>query len=121
MVEFAVIVKAVIFLVLLALGGYFFVLFRRRNWFLTAEHKDKGPDTLQVVRQLPIGGRSSLAIIRCNQQKFLIGVSPSGITAIGELQATPTDSASFGKIGAINTSYVVNTPPGESAGKSETE
>ncbi|MDR1366981.1 MAG: flagellar biosynthetic protein FliO [Puniceicoccales bacterium] len=82
------IVKSVIFLVLLALGGHFFLLFRRKHWFVVAKDpQDLNADSLQIVNRLPIGSRQYLVVVRCNQQKFLIGVSPSVVTSIGEIRS----------------------------------
>lgn len=80
------VVKVIIFLVLLALGGYFFVLFRKKSWFM-APKETATNDTLQIVSRLALGGRCCLAVVRCNGQKFLVGITSSSITAIGELQS----------------------------------
>ena len=84
------VIKSVIFLVLLALGGYFFVIFRKKNWFFSNSGvplDDK--DTLQVTQRISVGGRGFLAVVRCGCQRFLVGVTPSGISRIGEL--TPVE------------------------------
>lgn len=81
------IVRVVIFLVLLALGGYFFVLFRKKSWFMAPKEAATN-DTLQIVSRLALGGRCCLAVVRCNGQKFLVGITSSSITAIGELRDT---------------------------------
>jgi flagellar biogenesis protein FliO len=80
------VVKSIIFLILLALGGYFFVIFRRRNWFMAPKNsKDVDTNALQIINRLSIGGRHWLAVIRYSDQKFLIGISPTAITTIGEI------------------------------------
>lgn len=87
------VVKIVIFLVLFALGGYFFVIFRRRNWFVPGHDTKDGRSELQITQRMGIGGRGFLAVVQCDRQRFLIGVTPSGIFRIGELsgesQETP--------------------------------
>jgi flagellar biogenesis protein FliO len=83
------IVKSLIFLILLALGGYFFVFFRRKHWFVMPKNAPgMATDSLQIINRLPVGGRQCLVVVRCNQQKFLVGISPSAITAIGEIRAS---------------------------------
>ncbi|MDR0418360.1 MAG: flagellar biosynthetic protein FliO [Puniceicoccales bacterium] len=82
------IVKSVIFLILLALGGYFFLFFRKKHWFVVAkDSQNLSADSVQVISRLPIGSRQYLAVVRCNQQKFLIGVSSSVVTSIGEIRS----------------------------------
>ena len=41
--------------------------------------------TLRVTQRMGIGGRGFLAVVQCDRQRFLIGVTPAGITRIGEL------------------------------------
>ena len=84
------VVKIVIFLVLFALGGYFFVIFRRRNWFVPG-HEDSR-DSLKITQRMGIGGRGFLAVVQCDRQRFLIGVTPSGIFRIGELSDESRDT-----------------------------
>jgi flagellar biogenesis protein FliO len=81
-------IKSVIFITLLALGGYFFVLFRRKGWFFQSMigGNRSSPDQLCVTERLSVGGRHYIAVIRCNGQKFLVGVSPTSITSLGELR-----------------------------------
>jgi flagellar biogenesis protein FliO len=81
--------KSVIFIVLLALGGYFFVLFRRKGWFFPQRVGSDGanPHGLRVMERLSIGGRHYIAVVRCKGQEFLIGVSPASITSLGELRS----------------------------------
>jgi flagellar biogenesis protein FliO len=82
------IVKSVVFIILLALGGYFFVLFRRKGWFFpqVANGDHSNPDHLCVIERLSVGGRHYIAVIQCNGQKFLVGVSPTSITSLGVLR-----------------------------------
>ncbi|MDR3317292.1 MAG: flagellar biosynthetic protein FliO [Puniceicoccales bacterium] len=79
--------KSVIFLILLALGGYFFVLFRKKGWFFPQQigKENINRDNLCVTERLSIGGRHYIAVIQCNEQKFLVGISPSSITSLGKL------------------------------------
>jgi flagellar biogenesis protein FliO len=82
------IIRSVVFITLLALGGYFFVLFRRKGWFFPQIAVDDRSrlDHLCVMGRLSVGGRHYVAIIRCNEQKFLVGISPTSITSLGELR-----------------------------------
>jgi flagellar biogenesis protein FliO len=85
---FEAFVKAVIFVILLALGGYFFVLFRRKGWFFPQRIDGAaGANDLRVTERLSVGGRHYIAVVRCNGQEFLIGISPTSITAIGVLRS----------------------------------
>ncbi|MDR2813021.1 MAG: flagellar biosynthetic protein FliO [Puniceicoccales bacterium] len=89
------IVKSVIFIVLLALGGYFFVLFRKKGWFFPQVIRDNhsDPDRLCVTERLSVGGRHHIAVIRCNGQKFLVGISPTSITSLGTLRPCRRENA----------------------------
>ncbi|MDR1303377.1 MAG: flagellar biosynthetic protein FliO [Puniceicoccales bacterium] len=80
--------KSVIFVILLALGGYFFMLFRKKGWFFPQKVSGGGasPGDLRVTERLSIGGRHYIAVVQCNGQEFLIGISPTSITALGALQ-----------------------------------
>jgi flagellar biogenesis protein FliO len=80
--------KSVIFVILLALGGYFFMLFRKKGWFFPQKVGSDGasPSDLRVTERLSIGGRHYIAVVRCNGQEFLIGISPTSITALGALR-----------------------------------
>jgi flagellar biogenesis protein FliO len=83
------IAKSVIFIILLALGGYFFVLFRKKGWFfpqMTSGDRSN-PHHLCVTERLAVGGRHYIAVIQCNEQKFLVGISPTSITSLGELRS----------------------------------
>jgi flagellar biogenesis protein FliO len=82
------IVKSVVFIALLALGGYFFVLFRRKGWFFpqVTNGDRSAPDHLCVTERLSVGGRHYVAVIQCNEQKFLVGISPTSITSLGVLR-----------------------------------
>jgi flagellar biogenesis protein FliO len=82
-----IIVKSVIFLVLLALGGYFFVCFRKRGWFFHGGEGDTHSSGLRIRERIAVGGRHYIAIVDCDGQKFLIGISPTSITSIGELKS----------------------------------
>ncbi|MDR1590627.1 MAG: flagellar biosynthetic protein FliO [Puniceicoccales bacterium] len=88
------VVKSVVFIVLLALGGYFFVLFRRKGWFFPqVPNGDRShPDHLCVTERLSVGGRHYVAIIQCNGQKFLVGISPNSITSLGALRPSHRDN-----------------------------
>jgi len=48
---------------------------------------------LHIVETLTVGPRQKIAIIRCDQQEFVIGLSPQGIQSIGSVN-TPTESSS---------------------------
>jgi flagellar biogenesis protein FliO len=88
------VVKSVVFVILLALGGYFFVLFRRKGWFFPQATKGNRPSTdhLCVTERLAIGGRHYIAVIQCNEQKFLVGISPTSITSLGTLRPDSKDN-----------------------------
>jgi flagellar biogenesis protein FliO len=50
------------------------------------DSQNAAADSLQIVNRLPFGGQQYLVVVRCNRQKFLVGVSPSVVTAIGEIK-----------------------------------
>ncbi|MDR0590460.1 MAG: flagellar biosynthetic protein FliO [Puniceicoccales bacterium] len=87
--------KSVIFVILLALGGYFFMLFRKKGWFFPQKMAGDGasPSDLRVTERLSIGGRHYIAVVRCNGQEFLIGISPTSITALGALRPRSREGA----------------------------
>lgn len=87
------VIKVIIFIVMMALGGYFIVLFYRRHGsvlmgYSAARSSDKNSDQqIEILQKLPIGSRQFLAVVKFGEQKFLIGVSPVRIDAIGEISA----------------------------------
>ncbi|MDR2806542.1 MAG: flagellar biosynthetic protein FliO [Puniceicoccales bacterium] len=84
------VIKAIIFLILLALGGYFFVLFQKKGWFFPQKVGGQclKRDDLNITGRLSIGGRHYIAVVQCNERKFLIGVSPNSMISMGELKSS---------------------------------
>ncbi|MDR2201083.1 MAG: flagellar biosynthetic protein FliO [Puniceicoccales bacterium] len=105
-----IVVKSVIFLLLLALGGYFFVYFRKRGWLFPVGKGTFRSSDLQIQERLPIGGRHYIAIIHCDGQRFLVGISPNSITSIGELKS---ENITQSPVTATSPTRE-NDPPGQS-------
>lgn len=40
---------------------------------------------LHIVETIGVGPRQKIAIIRCDQQEFVVGISPQGIQSIGSV------------------------------------
>ena len=38
--------------------------------------------TMQVLETLPLGGRRQLALVRCGEDEFLVGMSGDGVSTI---------------------------------------
>lgn len=67
-----------------------------RGRVLQAFTRERVPDTgLQILSRQPIGKGKMLAVVEVGTQQFLVGVSDSGLTPLGELRAdqsaTPAD------------------------------
>lgn len=59
---------------------------QRANPFVKGQHQ-----RLHIVETLSVGPRQKIAIIRCDQQEFVVGISPQGIQSIGSVNS-PTES-----------------------------
>ena len=44
---------------------------------------------LHIVETLGVGPRQKIAIIRCDHQEFVVGISPQGIQSIGSVTPPP--------------------------------
>lgn len=49
---------------------------------------------LHIVETLSVGPRQKIAIIRCDQQEFVVGISPQGIQSIGSVAPSHESPAS---------------------------
>jgi flagellar protein FliO/FliZ len=47
---------------------------------------------LHIVETLSVGPRQKIAIIRCDHQEFVVGISPQGIQSIGSVTPSPEAS-----------------------------
>jgi flagellar biogenesis protein FliO len=75
----------------MALCGYFIIIFHRRHGSIlmggyVGKSGNKNSDQpIEFLQKLPIGSRQFLAVVKCNNQQFLVGVSQGRIDAIGEI------------------------------------
>jgi flagellar protein FliO/FliZ len=53
---------------------------QRANPFIKGQQQ-----RLHIVETLTVGPRQKIAIIRCDEQEFVIGISPQGIQSIGSV------------------------------------
>lgn len=65
---------------LLAAGA---ALVKRQGWFAGLA-TPSGP--IQVLARVPLDGRHMLHVVRCGERLLLLGVSPSGVSSLGEIQ-----------------------------------
>lgn len=81
------VIKIVIFIALLSLGGYFVVIFHRRYSSFSSKDYSGGSEenSIKILQRVPIGYRQVLAVVKCGHQRFLIGISPGRIDSIGEI------------------------------------
>ena len=59
---------------------------QRSNPFIKGQQQ-----RLHIVETLSVGPRQKIAIIRCDEQEFVVGISPQGIQSIGSVN-TPQES-----------------------------
>lgn len=62
---------------------------QRANPFVKGQHQ-----RLHIVETLSVGPRQKIAIIRCDDQEFVVGLSPQGIQSIGSVNTPPEPSSS---------------------------
>jgi flagellar biogenesis protein FliO len=87
------VVRMAIFLALLALGGYFFVLFHRRGYFgntLASPLKRVG-DEIQIIAMRPIGGKKLLTVVEHRGRRFLLALTNDSVCKISEWDIGPRD------------------------------
>ncbi|MBE3572676.1 MAG: flagellar biosynthetic protein FliO [Moorella humiferrea] len=63
-----------------------------------------GPGRLEVVERLPLGSKSGLAVVRCGERYFLIGLGEGAPVFLTELPDYP--AAAAGEIPAYPLSYL---------------
>lgn len=64
------------------------VLFALRKLQMTQAFGRKSA-RLQVVETLPLGTRHKIALVRCDEQEILVGITANEITALGQWPARP--------------------------------
>ena len=77
---------AALLVILFTLAGAAFFL-RRLRGTAWGQKLNAVAQPINVLATRPLGGQHSLVIAEAEGQRFLIGVSRSGITAIGRLNA----------------------------------
>jgi flagellar biogenesis protein FliO len=97
------IMRMVLFLVLLALGGYFFVLLSRRGCFCfrkSASNKRSG-DEIKVVSIRILSGKKYLAVIEHFGRRFLLALTGDRVDKLSEWEVckgeTGNDQENLGK------------------------
>jgi len=81
--------RALCFLALIALGGVLLVYFHRRHWFLRRDWPPvgEGPaeERIEVLDRKWLGGRQYLSLVRCGRKKVLVGITRERIVPLLEL------------------------------------
>jgi flagellar biosynthetic protein FliO len=62
-------------------AAYLLRRFRGTPW----RARTQAPSAIQLIATRPLGSQNSLVIVQVESQRFLIGISRSGMTAIGKL------------------------------------
>ena len=78
----------------LVIGLLLALLYALKQWQRAHPFVKGAQQRLQIVEALSVGPRQKIAIVRCDQQEFVIGLSPQGLQAIGSLRSSsePTSS-----------------------------
>lgn len=77
--------KMIAFLaVIITLGGIMILIKRRGGIFMRRGHSSK----IRISETLHLGTRHYLAVVEYENQRFLVGISSSGISKIGDLSET---------------------------------
>jgi hypothetical protein len=80
------VVRTVLFLMLLALGGYFFVLFHRRGYFCqrTGAGTRAVANDIRIVSMRPVVARKYLAAVEHLGRRFLLAFTNDGVVKLAE-------------------------------------
>jgi flagellar biogenesis protein FliO len=80
------VIRTLVFLALLALGGYFFVLFHRRGYFANQKSTaaNRGADEIRIVAVRLLNGRKYLAVVEHFGRRFLLALTNDKIDKISE-------------------------------------
>lgn len=82
--------KMVAYLAILATMGFYIAHLKRKGGIFKSAKKNS---RIHIAETLSLGSKHYLAVVECETQRFLVGVSSSGIQAIGELHETKKLSA----------------------------
>ncbi|MDR2628515.1 MAG: flagellar biosynthetic protein FliO [Puniceicoccales bacterium] len=81
----SMVVRTVIFLSLLALGGYFFIQFHRRGYFCNYKNSPKASrDEIKVVAIRILSGRKYLTAVEHYGKRFLLALTNDKIEKLSE-------------------------------------
>lgn len=75
--------KMLAYLAILATMGFYIAHLKRKGGIFKSAKKDS---RIRIAETLSLGSKHYLAVVECETQRFLVGVSSSGIQAIGELR-----------------------------------
>ncbi|MDR1401706.1 MAG: hypothetical protein LBI81_01980 [Puniceicoccales bacterium] len=81
---FEMIVRSAIFLALLALGGYFFVLFHRRGYFTCKKTAGRDCDDIKIIAIRILCGKKHLTSIEHFGKRFLLLVTNDRVEKLSE-------------------------------------
>jgi flagellar biogenesis protein FliO len=80
------VVRTVLFLMLLALGGYFFVLFHRRGYFRQGaggNARDRADD-IRIVALRPMATKKYLVAVEHGDRRFLLALTGDRVVKLAE-------------------------------------
>lgn len=78
----------------LVIGLLLALLYALKQWQRANPFIKGQQQRLHIVETLSVGPRQKIAIIRCDNQEFVVGLSPQGIQSIGSVNTSqePTSS-----------------------------
>ncbi|MDR1433067.1 MAG: flagellar biosynthetic protein FliO [Puniceicoccales bacterium] len=81
-----IIVRTAIFLALLALGGYFFVLFHRRGYFCGCGNaaRKRDCDDIKIIATRMLGGKKYLTVVEHFGKRFFLAATNDRIEKLSE-------------------------------------
>ncbi|MDR1413883.1 MAG: flagellar biosynthetic protein FliO [Puniceicoccales bacterium] len=81
---FEMVVRTAIFLSLLALGGYFFVLFHRRGYFSCKKSSERESDEIKVISIRILTGKKLLTSVEHFGKRFLLAITNDRVEKLAE-------------------------------------
>ena len=78
----------------LVIGLLLALLYALKQWQRANPFVKGQQQRLHIVETLSVGPRQKIAIIRCDDQEFVVGISPQGIQSIGTVAQSHESPAS---------------------------
>jgi flagellar protein FliO/FliZ len=72
----------------LVIGLLLALLYALKQWQRANPFIKGQQQRLHIVETLSVGPRQKIAIIRCDNQEFVVGISPQGIQSIGSVNTS---------------------------------